>query len=429
MTAARPYLRLLRNNRDFTRVYVAQLISFAGDWFATVALLGLALETTGSTAVASLVLVLQTGPFVLVSTYAGILADRLDRRKLMVTSDVLRAVVALGFLLARDGSSLWIALVCVALLSVGAAFFEPASSASLPNLVEPEDLPAANALMFASWGTMLAVGAGLGGLVAAIAGRDVAFLVNAVSFLVSGLLIYGVRRPLTAPRTEHDDVRIEAAIAAGRTGMRHEVADTLSLIRHSRSIAALLLIKATFGVGMGVVLLLAVFGRDVFHGGDAGIGVLFAARGVGAVIGPFIARRFMTGDDAGLLRVIAIALGAFIVGYSLLPVSPVIAVGAVCVCLAHMGGGAQWSLSSFGLQRAVPDHIRGRVFSFDYALVLLSTTVSLLIAGVLAGFVGPVPTLYVLMGGVSASGLLWLLWTRPLRRGKLIGVVGAQDVR
>ncbi|MBA2488461.1 MAG: MFS transporter [Chloroflexi bacterium] len=408
-----PYLDLLRRNGAFRSLYIAQLISFAGDWFGTVALLGLALELTGSTGVASLVLVLQTGPFFIVSPLAGILADRLDRKHILVASNAARAVIALGFLLARDADTLWIALVCVALLSTGAAFFEPTSSAALPNLVDEADLPTANALIGAAWGTMLAVGAGLGGLVATLAGRDASFVANAVGFAVSAVLIARVSASFRAPPQESPPVQVPAR---GAVVILDPIRVTAALVGRSRMVGALLLTKATFGVGMGAVLLLAVFGRDVFGAGDAGIGLLFAARGVGALVGPFLGRRFMTGDDRSLLVVIAIAMGSFVLGYGLLPASPTIALGAACVFLAHLGGGAQWSLSSYGLQRLVPDEIRGRVFSIDYALVLLATTVSTIVAGQLVGPLGPGATLYVLVGAAGISGLVWFAWTRPLRR-------------
>lgn len=414
----RSYLSLLRRNPAFARLYVAQLVSFGGDWFATVALLGLALELTDSTTVASLVLVLQTAPFFLASPYAGVLADRVDRRKLLIASDVGRAVVALGFLLARDASTLWIALVCVALLSVGAAFFDPTATASLPNLVEKSDLPTANALIGAAWGTMLAVGAAAGGLVAGLVGRDAAFLVNALSFAVSALLIWRVRGSFKAPLSAEEAAVVEAA--GGMGGMRRSLSETLALVRRSPLVGALLLTKTTFGVGMGVVLLLAVFAEDVFEAGDAGIGLLFAARGGGALVGPFIARRFMTDDGRSLLRTIAVAIGTFLVGYALLPASPTIALACVCVFFAHLGGGAQWSLSSYGLQVAVPDQLRGRVFSFDYALVLLATTLSTIVSGVLSELAGPIVTLYVLVAAVAMAGLAWLVWTRPLRRPGLV---------
>ncbi len=409
----RPYFRLLVRNRDFRRVYVAQLVSFAGDWFALVALLGLCLEVTGSAAVASLVLVLQTGPFFLVSPLAGMLADRLDRRRILIVADLARIPVCLAFLLARDASTLWIALLGVALLSVGAAFFEPTSSASLPNLVDREDLPVANALSGAAWGTMVAIGASLGGVVTALLGREAAFLMDALSFGISAWLIWGVTRSFREARMAGGAHEV-APIGLG--GLRVAAAQTLELARRSHVVAALLVTKTTFGAGMGVLVLLAVFGRDVFKGGDIGIGVLFAARGLGALIGPFAARTFAADDDRRMIKAIAVALVVFIAGYGLLPLTSSIALAAVCVFAAHLGGGAQWMLSSYGLQRSVPDRIRGRVLSFDYAAVTFTTTISTLVAGALAATFGPVVTLYVMMAMVALSGGAWLLWTRPLRR-------------
>jgi len=412
---------LLRRNPDFARVYAAQLISFAGDWFATVALLGLALELSGSAAVTSLVLVLQTGPFFLVAPFAGSLADRFDRRALMIGADLVRVAVCGGFLLARDADTLWIALVCATLLSVGAAFFEPAWASALPNLVEPQDLGTANALMSSAWGTMVAVGAALGGVVAATAGRDVAFLLNAISFLLSALLIVQVRRPFQQGREARGAGGAEPPVPGSLAGVRSAVGETVALARGSRTIAAFLLTKTTFGAGMGVLVLLAVFGRDVLAGGDVGIGLIYAARGLGAVIGPFVARRWAGEDDRQVIRAISVAVVLFIGSYALLPLAPALLVAAACVFVAHLGGGIEWMLSGYALQRSTPDAVRGRVLSIDFALVTATTAASQLVAGVLATVVGPVPTLYVMVGIVALTGGLWLLWTRPIRRGSAAG--------
>lgn len=387
-------------------------MSFAGDWFATVALLGLALEVTASSAVASLVLVIQSGPFFLAAPLAGMLADRFDRRRLLIIADVARIFVCLGFLLARDAATLWIAFACVALLSIGAAVFEPTASASLPNLVDAADLPAANTLSSAAWGTMAAVGAAVGGVVSATMGRDAAFLLDGASFAVSASLILGVRRAFAEPGT----ARAAGDVPLGLAGLRSAVRETLDLARGSRTIGALLVTKTTFGAGMGVLALLAVFGQEVYGAGEVGIGVLFAARGIGALVGPFVARAAAGGDDRGVIRAISVAIAVFIAGYAALPLAPGLWLAAACVFLAHLGGGAQWMLSSYGLQRAVPDRMRGRVLSFDYAAVTLATTLSTILAGILAVTVGAVVTLYVMISIVAVTGGLWLLWTRPLRR-------------
>jgi MFS family permease len=410
----RRYLDLLRRNRSFSRLFSAQLISFAGDWFATVAILGLALQLTDSPTVASLLLVVQTGAFAIASPIAGVLADRYDRRRLMVIADLARVPVALAFLLVRDPGSLWIAFAAVALLSFGAAVFEPTSSASLPNLVDDDELGEANVLIGSAWGTMLAVGAAIGGVVAATFGRDVAFVVNAASFALSAALIVGIRRPFS--RHGRDGAAQHEMPHAGLRGIAESVRVVLRFARGNRTLAALLLSKTTFGVGTGVIVMLAVFGRDVFHAGDAGIGVLFAARGLGALMGPFLARSIVGLTDRGLLLGIAGSFVTYAIGYALLPFSPVLWVAAGCAFVAHLGGGSQWMLSSYGLQRAAPDAIRGRVFSLDYGLVTVTIALSTLVAGILAERLAPAATTWVMVGLAATAASGWVLFARPLIR-------------
>lgn len=405
-----PYLRLLRENRSFTRLYAAQLISFAGDWFATVALLGLALELTGSAALAGLLLVIQTGTFAIASPIAGALADRFDRRRLLVTVDLARVPIALAFLLARDQGTLWIAFAAAALLSVGGAIFEPTSSASLPNLVDREQLPEANVLLGSAWGTMLAVGAALGGVVAATLGRDAAFIVDGASFALSALLIVGIRRPLQEERGGGERPSI------GPGAFVNSIRTALAFARRSRLVASLLLSKTTFGVGTGVILMLAVFGHDVFHAGDAGIGLLFAARGLGALLGPFLARAIVGTEDRGLLLGIGSSLAVVAGSYALFPLAPAIWIAAALVFIAHLGGGAQWMLSTYGLQRSTPDDIRGRVFSADYGLVTLAIAVSTLVAGSLADALEPRLAVWTMVGLIVVAGTAWLWFSRPARQ-------------
>jgi MFS family permease len=399
-----PYLSLLRHNPAFTRLYVAQLASFAGDWFATVALLGMALEMTGSAALASLVLVLQTGGFAAAAPLAGMVADRVDRRRLMVAVDLARVPVALAFLLARGPDTLWIAFAAVLLLAVGAAFFEPTSSAALPNLVEADELPAANVLIGSAWGTMLAIGAALGGLVAVTLGREAAFVINALSFVVSAWLIVGIRRPLQLQRER-------GHAAPPRIG--DAIKTAIGFARERRTVAAFLLTKTSFGIGTGIVALLAVFARNVFGAGDVGIGILFAARGLGALIGPFAARSLMGTDDRGLIRGIGWSFVVLVVGYALFPLAPAIWVAAPLVFAAHCGGGAQWTLSTLGLQRSTPDEIRGRIFSVDYALVTLMIALSTLLAGFLADVAPPQVAAWTMMALVALAGAAWFAFSRP----------------
>src|SRR5258708_26999349 len=151
------YVRLLRYNRDFRLLYFGSLISLDGDWFLTVALLDLVLQLTGSATLASLMLLCQTLPIFLVTPIAGRAVDRLDRRKLMIVVDLMRAIACLLPLFARTPALLPFAYIGVIAISIGSAYFEPASQATLPNIVAAEELSAANVLMGSTWGAMLAV--------------------------------------------------------------------------------------------------------------------------------------------------------------------------------------------------------------------------------------------------------------------------------
>ena len=401
---------LLQRNPDFARLYLALLVAFAADWFATVALIDLVLETTGSAAAASVILVLQMAPFLVATPIAGMLADRFDRRLLLTGANVGRGIVCIGLLFAVDADSIWIAFAVVALLAFGAAFFEPTVSASLPNLVEPADLPTANALIGSAWGTMVAFGAALGGVVAATVGREVTFLLYPLLFFVSATLVWSVRRSMREPGHVAEDA------PRGIGGLVSTVTETLALARRDHGVASLLLTKPTFGVATGIVHMLAITSDDIWGAGQLGVGLLFAARGLGALVGPFAGRRFASDDRALLLRGISLSFVVYLVGYALLPLSPVIWAAAVFVFIGHLGGGAQWTLSSYGLQRSTPDRVRGRVFAVDFGLALAVSSVSTLTAGWLAGVVGPLPTLYLMLGAMAATVAVWFWWTRPIRR-------------
>lgn len=412
MSRVRSIVGLLQRNPDFTRLYVALLIAFAADWFATVALIGLVLDLTDSAAAASVILVLQMAPFLVATPIAGMLADRFDRRKLLAGANFARGIICIGLLFAGSADTVWIAFAVVALLAFGAAFFEPTVSASLPNLVDPADLPTANALIGSAWGTMVAIGAAIGGLVAATVGREVTFMIYPLLFFASGTLVWTVKRSL---REGGADTAEDAPTGVG--GLVSTFTETWALARHDRAVSSLLLTKPTFGVATGIVSMLAITSDELWGGGELGVGILFAGRGIGALIGPFIARRYATDDRALLIRGIGISFVVYLIGYALIPISPVVLIAAFFVFVGHLGGGAQWTLSSFGLQRSAPDRIRGRVFSVDFGLALTVSSISTLVAAWLSTEIGPLPTLYVMLGAMAITVLAWFWWTGPIRRG------------
>lgn len=398
------YWRLLRDNRDFRLLYFATLISLGGDWFLTVALLDLVLQLTGSATLVSVMLLFQTLPIFLFTPHAGHLIDRVDRRKLMIAVDLLRIAACLLPLLARTPETLVFAYAGVFLIAVGSAYFEPASQAALPNIVAPEDLATANVLMGSTWGTMLTAGAALGGAVTTLFGRDTSFVVDAISFGVSAILLARMRGRFAEDRDASHQ----------HPSFFESIRETILFAKAQPRVLGLLTVKGGYGLGAGVVAMLGLFGKEVFRAGAWGIGLLFAARGIGALVGPFLIRGAIR-DDEARYRAIAWCVLAFGLGYAALAISTTLALGFAAILFAHLGGGAAWQLSTYGLQRETPDHIRGRVMSADYGFVTLTMALSGLAAGIGADAFGATAatlataSVCVLFGVVWAS-LTWSLW-------------------
>ena len=167
------------------------------------AVFALLLDLTGSATAVAWMMIVQFLPVAIVGPMAGVVVDRVDRRRLMIVADVVRGVLILGLLLVRRPEDVWLAYVVMALTVSASAFFEPARTATIPNITSAAELMPANALSAAMWSSMLALGASVGGLVTWLAGRNVAFTVNAISFFVSAYFLMkmrGIPSPPPAPR-------------------------------------------------------------------------------------------------------------------------------------------------------------------------------------------------------------------------------------
>jgi MFS family permease len=397
---------LFRRNGQFRRLFCAQLVSYAGDWFATVAAIGLLLDQTGSDLLASVFWVAQTLPTFVMAPLAGPVADRFDRRRILIVVSFAQSVMALAFLLAGAGLP-WMVFVAQGGVAALGAFFGPASQAGVANLVEPEDLSVATAMMSATWGAMLAVGAALGAGFTVLFGRNAAFVADATSFVLAGLLLVSIRVPLQADRDE-----------ATRSPRMRPLKDTAEALRYARrhpSILALLGSHVGFALGSGVVGMLAVLADTRYHAGDGGTGLLLTARGIGVLLGPLLIQRLVRRGIHGVL----LACGAASIGYGVfylgVSVAPWLGLAFVLVLLAHLGGGAQWTLTSFGLNLLTPDELRGRVFAAAFALVTLAMSISLVVAGVLSGIVGPGWTIAAIALVNLGWGTGFLFVTRGIR--------------
>lgn len=400
----RPYVSLLRRERDFRRVYIAQLVSLAGDWFAIVPLLSLLAKLTHHGLMGGLVLAADTLLFALFAPYAGSIADRVDRRRILVTADLFSAVLICALLAVRSSGTAWIAVITIGAVAAAKSFYQPASSAALPNLVDRPDLPLANVLAGASWGTMLVVGAALGGLLSSAIGPYWCFAVDAVSFGISALLTAATTRPFQEAATK----------ARVRAGTRADMHETIGYVRSNPDVAALVTVKSGVGIGNGTLTLFPLISRSVFHVGSLGTGLFFAMRGLGALTGPLLAGRYAA-KPGRRLRAVAVFIALFGVSYSLFGIAPYFGLAIVLVGIGHLGGGANWVLSTYALQDIVPDNLRGRVFSLDYMIVTFTMSIAQIVAGVLSAYVA-VRILATAFGITSlVYGVVWWLATRRAR--------------
>ncbi|MGA3087379.1 MAG: MFS transporter [Terriglobales bacterium] len=378
------YARLLYGNRNFRRLWGAQVVSEIGDWFYTLAIYNLLLQFTGRAGSVALALVLQVLPQTLIGPTAGVMNDRLRRKHVMIASDVGRMLIVLCMLLIRSKQQVWLVYPLLMSETLLVAFFEPARNAVIPNIVEREDVVVANTLASTTWSVNLMLGATLGGVVAALLGRDAVFLLNALSFAASAALIGGMR--FAEPHAE-----------GGHRFRARELVDFSPIVAGVRYVRAHVRLRSTvflkFGnliVGPGWVLF-TVMGQNEFairwrgmapeRGAFLGMSLLLGARGLGALLGPLL-----TASWAGHWRhrlEVAIFWGylAAAAGYALLGISGHLWQACLCVALAHSGSSIVWVFSTTLLQMQSDDKFRGRVFAADMGLCMFTIAAGAYLAG------------------------------------------------
>jgi MFS family permease len=399
------YLALLRRRPAFRNLWLGACVSLAGDWFSLIALYTLLQDYTGSGEAIGLMLAARFLPAVFFGPFTGVVADRFSRQKVMVLCDLLRVVVVLGFLLIRSKDDVWLVYALTFLQMTMTAFFEPAEQASIGSTVERDEIVTANTLHAATWSAMLGIGAVLGGLVAAKLGRDAAFVIDALSYGLSALFISRAGIPFVAPTSPHTARQAMTDFFAG-----------LSLLKSDPKVRRVLWVKSGWAIaGGGAILLYPVMGERTFsESGSApfAIGVLLGMRGVGAFLGPLIARRLGGDSEVFLQRAISVSFLTTMFFWTAFAWAPNLAVAAVLLSFAHLGVSTQWVFSSSLINLWVKDEYRGRVFGLDFMLYTLVLAISAWGTGALLDRSGADPR--VLM--TTCAGLLlvtqlgwWLL--------------------
>jgi len=380
---------------------VAQLVVFGSDWFVMIPLLVLLPELTGSGVWGALVMAADTGILALALPFTGTIADRVDRKKIMMAANLTALFAVLLLLAVRSGTTAWLALVAIAGVAVAKGFYSPAAQAALPNVLEPADLAAGNSIAGSAWGTMTVVGASLGGVVSAAFGPYACFAVAAGALVVAAGLAGLIRRPLQAPRADAGpSPRTWAAIG-----------EALRYIGHRPRVLALVTVKSAVGLGNGVLAVFPLL-AGLYGAGALGTGLLFGVRGAGALVGPMFMRRVLA-RRSWLLPGMALSMTAY--GLSYLGVAAVrwFPLVLVLVFVAHFAGGSNWTMSYFALQGEVPDRLRGRVFATDMMLATLAISASQLAVAAVIDHVGE----RAVLAGCALTTLVYAIgWRIATRR-------------
>jgi len=378
------YVRLLRGNRNLRRLWSAQVVSELGDWFYTLAIYNLLLQFTGRASSVALALVLQVLPQTLIGPTSGVVNDRLRRKHVMIAADLGRMVIVFCMLLVRSREMVWLVYPLLVAETILAAFFEPARSSVIPNIVGREDVVLANTLSSTTWSVNLMLGATVGGVVAALLGRDAVFVLNALSFLISALFIVGMRFAEPHAEGAHPfHVRELVDFSPVLAGIRY--------VRSHARLRATVLVKAgNLIIGPSWVLFTVMgqrefpvrwHGLDPARGAFLGMSLLLGARGLGALLGPLLMAPWAGSMKHRLEIAILWGYVGAAAGYMLLGVSGHLWQACLCVVIAHFGSSILWVFSTSLLQLQSDDKFRGRVFAADLGLCMLTIATGAYLAG------------------------------------------------
>ncbi len=396
-------LAVLRQ-RNFALLWFGGLISFTGDAMLAIALPFYVYDVSGSMVATGLIFMSLSVPSILLGSVAGVFVDRWDRRRTMVTADILRAAILLPLLTVSSSGSLWTVVAVTLAGSAVSQFFAPAENSLLPSLVSEGDLVAANSLNTLNNNIARLSGAPLGGLLLAWLGLPGVVLVDALSFLVSALLIGLIR----TPSVERRQTETSTAPRAAWLRFWSEWLEGLRLVREQRWLTTLFVVTGIVMLGNGIeVVLLVAFARDVLQAGSAGYGWLFTAYAVGGLVGGVIiaqvgratrAKRLLglAGLAWGLIFLVIINIPSFVLALALLLVMGVPGVG--------------WRVGRQSLlQVGVPDRYRGRIFGALGATASLVLLTAEGIAAVLGETMGVVLMLNVAALLYISAGVTALL--------------------
>lgn len=407
------FRQLLRQNRNYRYTWIGQVISEIGDHFNNIAVFSMAVETTHSGLVVSGVMLSRAIPAVMAGPVAGVILDRFDRKRIMLASDLTRAVVALAFVLTvHNHHQIWLLYALSALLMFASPFFTSGRTSILPTITSREELHTANSLTQTTQWTTLTVGTMVAGLTAAAIGYRWAFVLNSLSFLGSAICIWqlhvaGSFRAKRAALTEEQVVR-----------PWHEYKEGLRYMRSSPLILGIALVGVGWATGGGAAqILFTLFGEQVFNRGPEGIGIIWSFAGVGLLVGGAVGhalgRRISFRAYKRTISIVYVIHGG---AYVLFSQMQSFAAALFFIALSRAGVAVSSVLNVSQLLKRVPDEYRGRVFSTAESLTWSVMMMSMTAAGIASQYHSPRSIAFI-AGILSSSTALFWGWANW--KGKL----------
>jgi MFS family permease len=429
------YRQLLSGNANIRFLWLGQIVSEIGDWLNNVAVLAMALELAGpgrqGIAIATYALARHLPLFVF-GPLAGVVVDRISRRRVLIGADILRGLLALGFLLANRFASLWMIYAVGAAMFAVSAFFNAAKRATVPNLTRGfDELVGANSLTTSTTAATIAVGSAIGGIIATVSGRSTVFLLNAGTFIISAWLISRIVFPVMRAGEEgigdRRDESSEARSAGGKRSGRirsvlarsvDDFRQGLSYVARDRVLRLIFLVAAGWGLGNGTArALYSIFGSRlgvtaasgrIARPSEFGISVLFVAMGIGGVLGAPLARRVAAGTALSSRMGRSVLFDGF--GLFLFSLMPNLWTAAAVLVARELNFAIWWTSQQTLVMSRTDNRFAGRVFASFETITTLTMVGSMLISGMAADRFGISPV--AAAGGlvIMLSGAAWLLF-------------------
>lgn len=403
MRSKRPQTEVMRDraaivnalrNRDFCALWIGQLISQIGDNFLIVAILFVVSALTDSPLAIGIMALVVTLPQLFLGLIAGVFVDRLDRKLVMVISDILRGVVVLALLFVQRADQLYMLYIVSFVMATVGLFFNPARNAVIPNIVSGEILLTANALIQASQYIAIILGASIAGLIIAWFGPTFAFVFESFSFAVSALAIATMTIPPLSPKPSKTSSRV----------IWNQLVEGLLFIKYSSSLLHVIITTAVATLGFGAIMVLGIVYLNKALGiGAEGFGFLYAVQGLGVVIGGAMIGRFASNMRTNLIvGGCMVTLGLAIIAFAVVPSYSLVLVAVAIIGLSIVIARAALVTLT---QSLVPDEKRGRVGSAVNMVIGASTSASMALSSLLGDLIG-VQAVFIAAGAITiVSGI------------------------